>query len=128
MFFANLDEVYDKYNFQCQDIYNVDETAITTVQIPTRIVARKGVKQIGAMTSAERGSLITMALAARASGNSIPPFFVFPRKNHRGYFIANGPEGSAGSANKSGWMTGDDFLLFMEHFIKHTRVTKDRPV
>jgi hypothetical protein len=25
-------------------------------------------------------------------------------------------------------MTGDDFLLFMEHFIKHTRVTKERPV
>jgi hypothetical protein len=36
--------------------------------------------------------------------------------------------GSAGSANKSGWKTDDDFLLFMEHFIKHTKVTKDRPV
>jgi hypothetical protein len=24
-------------------------------------------------------------------------------------------------------MTGDDFLLFMEHLIKNTRVTKDRP-
>jgi hypothetical protein len=68
-----------------------------------------------------------MALAVSASGNSIPPFLVFPRKNYRGYFIANGPEGSAVSGNKSGWMTGDDFLLFMEHFIKYTRVTKDRP-
>jgi hypothetical protein len=25
-------------------------------------------------------------------------------------------------------MTEEDFLLFMEHFIKHTRVTKDRTV
>jgi hypothetical protein len=25
-------------------------------------------------------------------------------------------------------VTGDDFLLFMEHFIKHARVTKDKPV
>jgi hypothetical protein len=25
---------------------------------------------------------------------------------------------SAGSANKSGWMTGDDFTFFMEYFIK----------
>jgi hypothetical protein len=32
MFFANLGKVYDKYNFQCQDIYNVDETAVTKVQ------------------------------------------------------------------------------------------------
>jgi hypothetical protein len=30
MFFANLGKVYDKYKFQCQDIYNVDETAVTT--------------------------------------------------------------------------------------------------
>jgi hypothetical protein len=80
------------------------------------------------MSSAERGSVVTMAQAVSASGNSIPPFFVFPRKKYRGYFIANGPEGSTGSASKSGWMTGDDLLLFMEHFIKHTRVIKDRPV
>jgi hypothetical protein len=94
----------------------VDETAMTTVQEPTRILARKGVKQVGAVTSSERGFLITMAVAVNESGNSIPPFFLFPRKNFRDYFIADGPEGSAGSANNSGWMTGDYFLLFMEHF------------
>jgi hypothetical protein len=99
MFFATLCKVYDKYNFQCQYIYNVDETAVTTVQKPTRIIARKGVKQVAAISSAERG-LVTMALVVTASGNSIPPFFVLPRKNYRGYFIANRPEGSAGSANK----------------------------
>jgi hypothetical protein len=65
-----------------------------------------------------------MALAVSASGNSIPPFLMFPRKNYRGYFTANLPEGSAGSANKSGWMTEDDFLLFMEHFINDTRFIK----
>jgi hypothetical protein len=80
------------------------------------------------LTSAERGSLVTIALAVSTSVNSIPPFFIFPRKNYRGYFIANGPEGSAGSEIKSGWMTGDDYLLFIEHFIKHTKVKKDRPV
>jgi hypothetical protein len=126
MFFDNLGKVYDKCNCRCQDIYNVDETAATTVQKPTRIIESRGVKQFGVMTSAERGSVVTMALAVSAS--SIPPFFVFPIKNYRGYFIENRPEVSAGSANKSGWMTGDDFLLFMEYFIKHTRVTKDRSV
>jgi hypothetical protein len=41
---------------------------------------------------------------------------------------AEGPDG-AGSANKSGWMTGEDFLLFMEYFTKNcTGVTKERPV
>jgi hypothetical protein len=32
MFIAYLGQAYDKYNFQCQDIYNTDETAVTTVQ------------------------------------------------------------------------------------------------
>jgi hypothetical protein len=86
------------------------------------------VKQDGAVTSAERGSLVTIAVAGSASGNSILPFLVFTRKNYNDYFIPNGPEGSTGSVNKLGWMTEDDFLLFMEHFIKHTRLTNDRLV
>jgi hypothetical protein len=36
MFFADLGKVYCKYNFQCQDIYNVHETAIINVQKQTR--------------------------------------------------------------------------------------------
>jgi hypothetical protein len=128
MFFANLSKVYDKYKFQCQDIYNVDETATTTIQRMTRILGRKGVKQVGAVMSSERGSLVTVAVTASARGNYIPPFFAFPRKNFGDYFIANGPKGSAGSADKSRWMTGDDFLLLMEHSMKHTRVTKYKPV
>jgi hypothetical protein len=58
MFFSNL----DKYNFQYQDIYNVDETAVTTVQKPSRIIVRKGVRQVGVVTSTERGSLVTVAV------------------------------------------------------------------
>jgi hypothetical protein len=66
-------------------------------------------------------------MAVTASGNSIPPFFVFPRNNLRDYSIANGPEGGVGSANKSEWMTGNYFIFFMEHFIKNTWVKKDKP-
>jgi hypothetical protein len=62
------------------------------------------------------------------SGNYIPPFFLFPRKNYRDYFIARVPDGRAGFANKSGWITGDNFVLYMEHFIKHTRLTEEKPV
>jgi hypothetical protein len=41
-----------------------------------------------------------MALPVSMSGNNIPPFFVFPRKNYRDYFIARVPDGRAGFANK----------------------------
>jgi len=61
---------------------------VTTGQKPTRIVAMKGVKQVGAVTSTEIGSSVNMSVAVTASGNSILPFFIFPRSNYRDYFIA----------------------------------------
>lgn len=41
----------------------MDETDITTVQKPNKIVVSKGFKQIGRITSAERGILVTLAFA-----------------------------------------------------------------
>ncbi|XP_041475762.1 uncharacterized protein LOC121424221 [Lytechinus variegatus] len=127
-FFDNLGAVLDKYKFAVNDIYNCDETGVTTVQQPRKIIAQKGVKQVGAVTSAERGTLVTVCFAVSASGNSIPPMLVFPRVNFREHFIANGPPGCCGSANPSGWMKEDDFLKFLKHFQEVTRCTKDRPV
>ena len=36
--------------------------------------------------------------------------------------------GCIGSANKSGWMTPEDFVTFMKHFIQHVRPTPEAPV
>jgi hypothetical protein len=54
MFVADLCKLYVKYTFHCQFIYNVGETTATNVPKVTRILARKGVKQVGAVTFAER--------------------------------------------------------------------------
>jgi hypothetical protein len=83
LFYDNLSAVYGKYTFQPNDVYNVDESGLTTVQKPSKIIAKKGVKQVGAITSGERGTLITLALAINATGNSLPPMLVFPRKKLR---------------------------------------------
>jgi hypothetical protein len=48
------------------------------------------VKHVGEVTSAERGSLVTMAGAVNATGNNISSFFAFPLKNFQQHFIANG--------------------------------------
>lgn len=61
------------------DIWNMDESGCTTLHKPERIIAQKGRKQVRAITSAERGTLVTIALAVSATGLSIPPYFVFPR-------------------------------------------------
>lgn len=55
------------------ETWNADETAITSVQKPRSIVAPKGNKQVGGMTSAEKGQLVRMVTAANALVNMCPP-------------------------------------------------------
>ncbi|CAK1581494.1 unnamed protein product [Parnassius mnemosyne] len=127
-FYDNLATVMDRYNFEPQNIYNADETGITTVQKPDRIIARRGARQVGSVTSAERGTLVTVAYAVNAIGNAIPPFFIFPRVRYQDHFIRDRPIGSAGSANPSGWMQDETFIHFLEHFKKHTNASPSHKV
>ncbi|XP_018372376.1 PREDICTED: uncharacterized protein LOC108767148 [Trachymyrmex cornetzi] len=82
-FFENYTSILHKHGFQAADIWNMDETGVTTVQKPNKVIARKGEKQVSAMTSAERGTLVTLAVAVNAIGKySIDIYFpskTFPR-------------------------------------------------
>lgn len=127
-FFENLCKLYDRFKFEPHNIYNVDETGVTTVHRPSKILAVKGTKQVGAITSGERGTLVTVALAVSAIGNTVPPMFLFPRKKMKPWFLTNSPVGSIGNANSSGWMTGDDFLIFIKHFCKNVKPSIDQPI
>ena len=110
-FFEKLGAVLDR-QVEPSRIWNLDETGCTTVQKPTAVVAGKGLKQIGGLTSGERGHLVTMCAAVSATGNTVPPMFVFPRARYHEWFIRGGPVGCIGAAYKSGWMTSENFLVF----------------
>jgi len=102
-FFDNLQSVLKKYRFAVSDIYNVDETALTTVHKPENILAeRKLIKQVGLQTSAERGTLTTLVGCINAQGGSILPFMVFPRVHFKDSMLNGAPPGSTGTAQISG--------------------------
>lgn len=82
----------------------------------------------GAVVSAERGTLVTVELAASAAGNTIPPMFVFPRLKFKDLFLRDRPSESIAAGNKSGWMTATEFLTYTDHFIKFTKPTPEEPV
>ncbi|KAK0131245.1 hypothetical protein N1851_034067 [Merluccius polli] len=44
------------------------------------------------------------------------------------HFIRGGPEGSIGTANGSGWMQEDDFVVYLRHFVHYTRPTDDNKI
>ncbi|XP_065658158.1 uncharacterized protein LOC136082668 [Hydra vulgaris] len=115
-----------KYNPNC--IYNVDETGLTTVQKPVKVLAGRGSKQVGRITSAERGTLVTACCASNAIGNSIPPLFIFPRVKFHDYMIKEGPPGCVGFANPSGWMNSEIFIEWIKHFVKYSNCSQESPV
>lgn len=127
-FMDNLQKLYARYEFGAERIYNCDETAVTTVQKPHKIIASKGSKQVAAVTSHERGQLVTACCTINALGNSIPPFMIFPRVHFKATMLIGAPPGSAGSSHPSGWMTADNFLEYMKHFIKYSHCSVDNPV
>lgn len=121
VFFDKLREVLAREQFPPSSIWNVDESGLTTVHKPGKIIAEKGVKQVGKVTSGERGSLVTICVAVNASGNHIPPFLIFPRVNWQDRMLHGAPPETSGCTHPSGWMTAASFLLFLKHFVKYTK-------
>lgn len=128
VFFEKLADVMDRYGFTAADIWNVDETGVSTVLKPNKIVAAKGKRNVGAMTSGERGTNVTVVTAVSALGNAVPPMFVFPRKQFKTHFLNGGPPECIGAGNASGWVTDEEFYQFMQHLIKYVRPSIERPV
>lgn len=129
LFFNNLKTILNRYPHLCDGtrIYNLDETGVSTVQTPKRILAPKGVKQLNKATSAERGNLVTVCCIIQASGSAIPPVIVFPRVHFKEHMLVGAPAGSLGLASPSGWMNSELFIKVIEHFIKHTHSSKENP-
>ena len=78
--FLKLKKIYSR-NSSFADgsrLYNLDETATSTVQNPNNIITLKGVKQVNKVTSAERGILVTTSCINNALGHALPPVMVFP--------------------------------------------------
>ena len=127
-FYDKLEELMDRYKFTPNDIWNLDETGMTTVQKPRKTIAPTGQKQVGGLTSAERGQLVTVLAAVNPLGCTVAPMMVFPRVHYREHFIRGGPPGCIGGATKSGWMDEENFKSFMVHFVQSVKCSKERPV
>ncbi len=118
-----------KYNFRSDRIFNVDETGLTIVQskIP-QVLAVKGSKQIGSLTSAERGSLITIVACMSPAGIFIPPLIIFPRTNRCVQLEKDGPSNAIYAYHPSGWIQTELFTMWFEHFISKTKPSAEDPV
>ncbi|GFV99027.1 uncharacterized protein TNCV_1510071 [Trichonephila clavipes] len=79
----------------------MDETGITTLLTPAKVIAPKGKKQVGSMTSGEQGTNITRIFFVNAMENSVPFMMLFPRVN-LSHIPPGAPPGTVGTAHISG--------------------------
>lgn len=128
LFYDNLELVFEKYKFPARRIYNVDETGISGVHKPNRILAEKGRKQVGAITSGERGQTTTVVCCMSAAGDFVPPMFIFKRKRMNQALEKNGPVDAFYRCSKSGWITEALFLEWLQHFARYVNASKEEPV
>lgn len=129
LFFDKLENVLKRQDCfgNGSRIYNLDETGVTTVQTPKKVIAQKGVKRLNQITSAERGVLVTVCCIINAYGHALPPVILFPRVHFKKHMINGAPPGTIGLACQSGWMNTDLFIETLKHFIKFTNSSKENP-
>lgn len=129
IFYENLKQLFNKYNFRPSRIYNTDETGISTVpnKIP-KVLTNKGKRSVNKVTSAERGQLVTAVCCFSAGGHYIPPALIFPRKRMKPELMNGAPSESIMFISDSGYINAELFYQYLKHFQKHAKASKEDPV
>lgn len=84
--------------------------------------------EVAKVVSAERGRNTIVVCAANAAGNYLPPFFLFARIRMKDELLYGAPVGSAGAAQKHGWMDREVFLKYLQHFKNYVKCIPDNPM
>ena len=128
-FFGKLGSIYGKLNLVSKpmNIYNSDETGVTIVFKPGKVVAEMGCKNVYSVSAAERGRTHTILSCISASGSFIPPMMVYPRKRavpqqHKEGAYPN----TLFVSSENGWMTSQLYIEWFKFFLQS--IPSVRPV
>jgi hypothetical protein len=127
-YFTHLVEIVETNDFQGYQIYNCDESGLTNVHKPLKVITAKGKRTVASATSGERGTTTTIICAASATGMYVPPAMIFKRQRFKTELIDQAPTGTIGFCSKNGWIEADIFFEYVKHFVKHVKCTKNNPV
>lgn len=94
----------------------------------SRILAKRGKRQVGIINPSERGQTVTAEICVSAAGNYMPPSLIFSRIRKQHTFELGLLPGSSVYNNASGWMTTEIFLEWFKNFVKFSGATRDNKV
>jgi len=119
-YYEELDKVLKKYDLhgKAHRIFNVDETGITPEHKPPNIVGPKGMT-IPAITS-PKSNTTTVIACCSATGQSVPPYFVFKGKRFSDDLLNGALPGTGACMSEKGWSNSEVFHKYItEHISKH---------
>jgi len=95
-----------KHTYTADRIFNMDETRLTAVHKPRKVLAQRGDKEVGRITIEEKVETTGMTLicAISASGTYVPPMLNFKRKRMSELLMKGSPPGSIGARSANGWI------------------------
>lgn len=128
-FFDLLENIVDENKLDALSIYNVDESGFSTVQKKcSKVLAKRGKHQIGALSSGERGVNTTLVVCTSASGDFVPPMIIFKRKRFHPALANGAPPGSLIEVSDSGYINSELFVKWFRHFVSYVKPSKDSRV
>jgi hypothetical protein len=110
-FYNIQSEHMEKNSLTASTLYNMDET---TSNKPPKILSISGKKQVGVISSTERGTLTTVVCCCNAAGYLFRPYLIFRSKRMQERLLD--------------LINGEAFLEWLQIFVIHVRPGPDRKV
>jgi hypothetical protein len=103
-FFEVLGHIVDNYKLDATIIFNMDDTSLSTVQKPQKILALRGKYRVGDITNGERGTNTTCMSTA---GDFVSPMLIFKRLLFKQEVSEGSPPGTKFACTGRGWITSE---------------------
>jgi hypothetical protein len=126
-FFDNVKDALEM-GIEADRIYNMDESSLPLVHKYNKIIAEKGKKVIGGITSADRGKCVSVVCCFSAIGHYLPPWLIYARKKWNPLLLNDSSQHIVGKVSDKGWMTTQLFKEWFEFFLLHVRPSVERKV
>jgi hypothetical protein len=128
-FFGKVGSLYGRLNLfsKPNQIYNTDETGVSVVHKPGKVLAQLGRRTVYSISSAEKGKTHTILACVSAAGYVLPPVMVYPRKRPvPDNFKVGAVPNTLFLSSENGWINSDLFLEWLKFFVANIPPT--RPV
>ena len=123
----NLENLLIEDKFDLYQIYNCDETCITTAHKPVKVVAPTGKHCV---INDKRGKWYNphCLMCFKCNCAFCATHDDFKRKNKKASLTDHAPPGTIEGCSENVWVNTKLFLVYIKHFVKHVKCSIANPI